>query len=135
MLCSFHVSRTPNILILDDEPGVRQLFESILTADGYEVTSVGTYQHALRLLKYQQFEIAILDLSVRDYDGFELIKQIRAAHPSLNILSMGSYVTGTVPAMAKAAGATAVIEKPVAPGALRKMVLSLLHPDSDPARD
>ena len=119
----------PRILVLDDEPGVRQLFESVLSADGYEVTSAGTSQHALRLLKYGKFDVAIMDLSLHDCDGFELIKQVREAHPSINILSTGGYMTGTVPAMAKAAGATAVIEKPVAPGALRKMVFSLLHPE------
>ena len=115
------------ILVLDDEPGVRQLFESVLSADGYEVTSVGTAQHALRLLKYKNFEMAILDLGLRDYDGLELVRQVREAHPGLSILSTGSVMTGTVPAKAVAAGATATLAKPVAPGELRQAVSALIR--------
>jgi response regulator receiver domain-containing protein len=75
----------PRILIVDDEPSVRTFFDRVLSEDGYYVDAVGTARQALRALCDRAFEVALVDLSLPDGDGVELMRQMRAEAPFLRI--------------------------------------------------
>ena len=60
------MSYAPRILIVEDEPSVRALFEEILSGDGYYMTAVGTAGQALYPIRNFEFDLIILDRSLPD---------------------------------------------------------------------
>lgn len=118
----------PRILIVDDEPTVRVFFEQMLSEDGYYVVAVGTVRQALRAIADRPFELALVDLSLPDGDGLELVRQMRAELPYLKILATSGFLVGTMPEVAMAAGATGTLSKPTTGSELRYAVFRLLEP-------
>jgi DNA-binding response OmpR family regulator len=109
------LSYAPRILIVDDEPQVRAFFERTLSEDGYYVTAVRTARQGLRALSDAEFHIVVLDFSLPDGDGLEVVRQIRGEHPHLSILAISGFMVGDMPNIALAAGATAPLMKPTTP--------------------
>jgi CheY-like chemotaxis protein len=87
----------PRILIVDDEPNVRNLFLTILAEDGYYVTAVATARHALLVLREREVELVILDLSLPDADGLELVREIHAEFPYTRVLAVSGFKTDNSP--------------------------------------
>ena len=84
----------PRILIVDDELTVRTFVERILSEDGYFVDAVGTARQALDALCDRTFDVALVDLSLPDGDGVELIRQMRIDAPHLSILATSGFLVG-----------------------------------------
>ena len=118
----------PRILIVDDEPMVQTFFDQILSEDGYFVAAVGTMRQALRTITDRAFELVIVDLSLPDGDGLELVRQMRLELPYLKILATSGFLVGTMPEVAIAAGATGTLSKPTTASKLRYAVYQLLEP-------
>ncbi len=118
----------PRILIVDDEPMVRVFFDQILSGDGYFVASAGTVRQALRAIADKAFELVLVDLSLPDGDGLDLVRQMRVELPYLKILATSGFLVGNMPEVAIAAGATATLSKPTTASKLRYAVYRLLEP-------
>jgi CheY-like chemotaxis protein len=120
------LSYAPRVLIVDDEPDVRNLFERVLSEDGYYTTAVGTARQALAAVRNGDFDVVILDLSLPDEDGLETTRQIRAEASHLRILAVSGFMVGDMSSVALAAGATATLLKPTTPPTLLRTVYRLL---------
>jgi CheY-like chemotaxis protein len=118
----------PRILVVDHEPSVQLFFEQVLSSVGYYVTVVGTSRQALAQVRSREFEVAVVDLSFPDEDGFELIRQMRSASRELKILAILGFMVGEVPHQALTAGATDTLPKPTRPEALLRAVYRLIAP-------
>jgi CheY-like chemotaxis protein len=116
------------ILIVDDEPGIQLLFEQVLSSVGYYVTVVGRSRQALAQVRSREFDVAVVDLSLPDEDGFEVIRQMRSASPYLKILAISGFMVGDVPHQALVAGATGTLLKPTPPETLLHTVYRLIEP-------
>ena len=68
------MSYAPRILVVDDELGVQLFLEQVLSSVGYYVTVVGTSRQALAQVRSREFDVAVVDLSLPDEDGFEVIR-------------------------------------------------------------
>ncbi|WP_163969479.1 response regulator [Oceanobacillus halotolerans] len=64
------------LLIVDDQPGIRLLLQDILTSEGYEVTVATTGKEALDYIIDQTFDLIILDYKLPILDGKELLQQL-----------------------------------------------------------
>jgi DNA-binding response OmpR family regulator len=117
------LSYAPRILIVDDEPQLRSFFEQTLLEDGYYVTAVATARQGLRALSDGEFQVVVLDFSLPDADGLEVVRQIRGEYPDVSILAISGFMVGDMPSIALAAGATATI-----PCELLNTVYRLLDP-------
>lgn len=74
----------PRALIIEDDPGVRVLFEAILTRFGVEVVEAANGSEALeRLDREERFDLILMDLMMPVMDGFTLLGEIAARHASL----------------------------------------------------
>lgn len=105
------------IVIADDHAVVRKGLRLIL-ADADELFVAGEAASAdelLTLLRTRPVDAVILDVSLGDRDGIELLKQIRASFPRLPVLMMSIYSEDVYALRALRAGASGYIEKSAAP--------------------
>lgn len=77
---------SPRILVVDDEPNIRDLVEVALRFHGFTVTSAGTGEEALRSVRTQRPELIVLDVMLPDADGFELCRRLRAAGDDVPVI-------------------------------------------------
>jgi len=87
-------SDTPaTILLVDDEPAVREVQRRVLEAEGYVVTEAGNGLEGIAALSQPaQFDLLLADLEMPGLGGDEMVRQIRTTRPDLPVL----YVTGHI---------------------------------------
>lgn len=117
----------PHILVADDDPQVLKLFTRLLTKRGYSVTPVDSGTDALETLKKEPVDLLVLDLSMPQPDGFDLLKSLRRDRPGLRILVISGYMQGALLKASEILGATASLSKTEAPESLVKAVDALLQ--------
>ncbi|MCL6522711.1 MAG: response regulator transcription factor [Firmicutes bacterium] len=66
-----------HILVVDDEPAIRQVVHDRLSQEGYRVSAVASAEEALALLERERPDLAIVDLMLPGLDGFTLCERIR----------------------------------------------------------
>jgi DNA-binding response OmpR family regulator len=74
------------ILVVDDEPEVRQLMEHFLTERGYEVRLAENGRLGLLALDTFRPDVVLLDMHMPELDGLETLKRIAAREPSLPVI-------------------------------------------------
>lgn len=83
-----------SILVVDDEPVLRSMAETMLTRYGYEAITIGSGEEAVRLLERQpdlRLDLAVLDVVMPDMSGPELADEIQRLRPGLRILFITGY--------------------------------------------
>jgi DNA-binding response OmpR family regulator len=117
-------SATQRILIVDDDKDVAPLFRIVLENAGYSVSSTLSGKEGLRAIREEAFELVILDLSMPDVDGFEILKAIRyqASKPKILVVSGHADLL----AMATKFGADLTLDKLVAADVLAMAVRKLI---------
>jgi len=110
------------VLIVDDEPLVRETIESCLTPQGHEVTSASGAEHTRVAVSRMRFDLVLLDLRLKQDSGLELIPELLEGDPSLAIVLMTAFgsVESAVEAMRR--GAFDYITKPISPSELELLV-------------
>jgi DNA-binding response OmpR family regulator len=82
------------VLVVDDEPMVRELETQVLRVEGYKVLAAECAAEALRLAgETRTIHLLITDLAIPDLDGLELTRRFRALHPAAPVL----MVSGSLP--------------------------------------
>ncbi len=116
-----------SILVIDDEASILRLFRKILEEGGYKVSVASSGREGLKIMREVPVDLVVLDLSMPEPDGFELLKSIRAALPGLRILVVSGYLDGALLNAARLLGATATLAKNDAPKLLLPTVRSILE--------
>src|ERR1700723_81569 len=100
------------ILVIDDEAGIRESLEVLLTLEGYAVRMANDGEQGLRVLELENFDLVLLDLALPGQSGLELLPQIRERQPELPVIMITAY--GTVDNVVEAvhAGAESFVQKP-----------------------
>jgi CheY-like chemotaxis protein len=114
-----------SILVVDDEPSVREIMEITLKRAGHRVSGVADGAKASRRLRESPFDVVITDLLMPERDGLELIRELRTAYPHVRIIacSGGGRVNGQqYLQLAKGMGAHGLLAKPFLPGDLCEAV-------------
>src|SRR5947209_16287483 len=70
-----------SILVIDDEAEIREGLELLLSSEGYAVTSADTGQAGLARLEEEPFDLLLLDVSLPDRNGLDLLRDIRQRDP------------------------------------------------------
>ncbi len=81
--------KTP-VLVVDDEPPIRRLLRTSLSAEGFEVLQAEDAAEALAIIESEKPEIVILDLGLPDLDGLDVIRQVRMNGSKLPIIVLSS---------------------------------------------
>ncbi|MGC9197627.1 MAG: sigma-54-dependent transcriptional regulator [Acidobacteriaceae bacterium] len=100
------------ILIVDDEAGIRDSLETLLTLEGFRVDLAADGAAGLEKLSQNVYDLMLLDLALPGQSGIDLLPQIRARVPELPIIMITAY--GTVGNVVDAirAGASNFVQKP-----------------------
>lgn len=72
-----HTGPVPTVLLVDDEPGIREIVRAYLEADGFTVHEAGTGEMALQAARAQMPDLIVLDLVLPDCGGEEICARIR----------------------------------------------------------
>ena len=100
------------ILVVDDEDEIREGLEALLTSEGFEVSSAGTGEAGLQKLEDRPFDLMLLDVSLPDRNGLELLREIRRRDPYLSIILITAYGSIDMARAAFKGGAQDYITKP-----------------------
>ncbi|MCW8908004.1 MAG: response regulator [Sedimenticola sp.] len=73
------MQRQQHILVVDDDPEIRQLLQAYLEQNGYRVSAVGEGKAMNRLLEQQRIDLIVLDLMLPGTDGLELCRNLRVS--------------------------------------------------------
>jgi two-component system nitrogen regulation response regulator NtrX len=101
------------ILIIDDESGVRASLGGILRDEGYEVQAEETGEAGLLLLEARRFDLLLLDVWLPGMDGLEALARVRTLDPDLPVIVISGH--GSIETAVKAVrmGAQDFVEKPL----------------------
>jgi len=103
-----------NILIVDDERGIREQLEGILRDEGFSASAVGTGEEALGALSRELFDLILLDLLLPGMDGIEVLRQARAAGHRTPVVVISGHAGAELAVRAVREGAADFMEKPLA---------------------
>src|SRR6185295_4776670 len=117
----------PRILIVDDEPDVRELVETLLAAPGRQIEGADGGRAALDRLAAHSYDLVVSDLRMPDVDGVQIYRAIQqrpAPRPALLFMSGFTNAAEFVPFLREAG--TPVVAKPFDVPELRRTVARLL---------
>lgn len=100
------------LLVVDDDPDIRQVLLDRLSAYGYVVETAIDGREALDALRRGSFDGMVLDMRMPGIDGIEVLKQTRASHPALPIVVVTATSVQEKAIQAVALGARAYLLKP-----------------------
>ncbi|MBI3472708.1 MAG: sigma-54-dependent Fis family transcriptional regulator [Candidatus Solibacter usitatus] len=113
---------TGKILIVDDEPVVRESLDQWFAGEGYRTKAVADGREALAAVASERWDLALLDIKTPGMDGMELQTRLREADPDLTVIIMTGYATVETAVQALKNGAYDYITKPVDPDELSHLV-------------
>lgn len=114
------------IMIIDDEPQMRRLLQVALTAHGYEIREAETGREGIDQAAVFHPDLIVLDLSLPDLDGIEVIKQLREwTQTPVIILSVREQESDKIAALD--AGADDYVTKPFSMGELLARIRTALR--------
>jgi two-component system OmpR family response regulator len=101
------------VLIVDDDPGSRELLSEVLTADGYFVSAVADGAAARdELARDGAYDIVIADLRMPNGTGLDLLRDLSSRNQSQGLILMSSFMSGREKEQALELGVRALLEKP-----------------------
>ncbi|HEY1628707.1 MAG TPA: CHASE3 domain-containing protein, partial [Tepidisphaeraceae bacterium] len=116
------------VLVVDDESDARDLIRRILGMGGAEVVTVGSAREAMAMIQPFQPQVLISDIGMPELDGYEFIRQVRAAGKSsqeVPAVALTAFARTEDRRRALMAGFQMHVAKPVDPGELLAVVASL----------
>ncbi|MEH2024703.1 hybrid sensor histidine kinase/response regulator [Nostoc sp.] len=120
------------VLIVDDEPDIRDLITFILQDYGVQVTAVSSAQEALQVLSESIPDVLISDIGMPKTDGYMLMREVRSRSPEqgghVPAIALTAYAGEMNQQQALAAGFQMHISKPVDPDVLLKAIADLIEP-------
>ncbi|HEV8630760.1 MAG TPA: HD domain-containing phosphohydrolase [Thermoanaerobaculia bacterium] len=127
-------TRAPRVLIVDDEPYIRELIQRCLELEGYECRLAPSAEAALDALGDERFELMVSDIHMPGMSGMELLATVRQRHPELAVLMVTGVDDRKVGIQALRLGAYGYLIKPFdvnelainAANALQRRQLALL---------
>lgn len=115
-------SLAANILVVDDELGIRLFLEETLTRDGHQVVAVESGEEALVRVENETFDLALLDLKLKGINGMEVLAAMRQQSPDTAVIILTAHATLETAVEALRQGATDYLFKPCKTVQLRESV-------------
>jgi CheY-like chemotaxis protein len=124
-----------DVLVIDDEPVVRDCVKLVLGHEGMSVASANDAESGLAHPALATCRLLLCDLMLPGQSGLEVLRVVRAARPELPIVMITGYATDANADRALEAGATAFLAKPFDDSELMTLVRQVLDPMPDAGED
>jgi DNA-binding NtrC family response regulator len=119
------MARKP-ILIVDDEPIVRESIRDWLKDAGYQVATAETGEQALEMVQEEDFGVVVLDVRLPGRTGLNVLKELKATKPHIKAIVITAYPTTEMSLEAIKLGAVDYLVKPIAPDDLERLIRETL---------
>jgi two-component system response regulator PilR (NtrC family) len=116
----------PRLLVVDDEPDLRTLYELTLVREGYDVECAGGIEEALAMLAGRPYHLVITDMRLPDGTGLDLLQRMEAAGRGEKAMVITAYASPENAVEALKAGAYDYLTKPVDLRQFRAVVAAAL---------
>lgn len=116
----------PRVLVVDDEPDIRELIDLTLSRMGLAADCVGSVKEALLAIDREAYALCLTDMRLPDGEGLEVVRHIGAHSPTTPVAVITAYGSTDNAILAMKAGAFDYLAKPVGLEALRTLVRSAL---------
>jgi len=101
------------LLLVDDEVGYLEVLSKRLTRRSFEVTTASSGAEAIRALRAQDFDVAVVDLKMEDMDGIEVLKVLKRMVPALHVIILTGHGSERAAREGIAQGAFDYLIKPI----------------------
>jgi two-component system, NtrC family, response regulator PilR len=118
--------RTAQVLVVDDEPDIRELLELTLAKMGLGVDAVESIAEAKARLKVERYDLCLTDMRLGDGEGLDLVRHIATLPADVPVAVITAYGSADNAVAALKAGAFDYVSKPVGLEQLRALVKSAL---------
>lgn len=76
------------ILVVDDEPQIREMLSMYFDQHGYDTLSAGDSKETLRIVSESKVNVVILDIGLAEEDGLKLLEKLKAENPGLRVIML-----------------------------------------------
>jgi len=114
------------ILVIEDDPLVRESLFEILGLEGYNVQVAGDGKEGLDKLSSRRFDLALVDLRLPDASGIDVLKKAKERFPDLDIIMMTGFGTVETAVETMKMGARDYVTKPINDDEIRIMIRRIL---------
>src|SRR5574342_837114 len=121
------MARNANVLIVDDDPALRQTMEAIVKSAGMNSFTAGTGEAALDALKRSPVDVILLDVQLPGISGLHVLRQVRERHPDIGVIMVSVVKEIPVAVEAIKHGALDYVTKDFSPGELSARVSKSLE--------
>lgn len=101
------------VLVVDDEPTIRELMQLVLAREGHTAKTASDGMQALEMLRAERFDFLLSDIKMPRMDGLELLRQARALDPDMTVIMMTGFGTVETAVDAIKSGAADFLTKPI----------------------
>src|ERR1700689_5143756 len=117
----------PQLLIVDDEAGIRESLSAILTDEGYAVDSAGAAEEALERAAVGDVDVVLLDVWLPGMDGLEALSRLQSASTPPAVIMISGHGTIETAVRATKLGAFDFLEKPLSLDKIIVLVPNAIH--------
>lgn len=117
----------PRLLVIDDEPDLRTLYELTLLREGYSVETAGHVDDALQALQDNCFDLVITDMRLPDGSGLDILRHLESHRRDEKVMVITAFGSAESAVEALRAGAYDYLTKPVDLKQFRLAVATALH--------
>src|SRR5213594_2019715 len=103
----------PRILIVDDEPGIRQSLKGVFEDEGFQTEAVSSGEECLKKLEQTAYDLVLLDIRLPGIDGIETLRRLREKSSKTHVVMISGHATIATAVTATKLGAYDFIEKPL----------------------
>ena len=126
----------PKILVVDDETDAIELIQFNLKESGFEVVAAKDGEEAIKMAKFHQPDLMVLDVMMPVFDGFEVCKRLKMDQTTLHIptIMLTAKASDVDRILGLELGADDYLTKPYSPRELALRIRNLLKRKSDPSK-
>lgn len=106
------MSTAASILVLEDDPDLREALGAALSEDGYRVVLARRGEEAVKLSTQEEFDLVVSDIKMPGIDGLEAVEQMQGHQPQMKSVIVSGFWTDKDSLRAENLGVSEVINKP-----------------------